>query len=167
MKLIAIILLTALSAGAEVKTMTLRQALQMALQQSPDLVLARLDQEKARYQVTIAHDPFVPKVYAGSGAAKPFGYPLPINGNAPSIFQAQTQMELYNRPQSYQVAIAHENLRGAAIDVAKKQAQVVYQRRIAFSRCREGVTQRRRRRTANGRFETSLRSCAGSRDGRS
>jgi len=126
MKPIALVFLIAVSAYAEVKTMTLQQALQTALQQSPDLVLARLDQDRARYQVTIARDPFVPKVIAGSGAAKVFGYPNPINGNAPSIVQAQTLMEIFNRPQSYQVAIAGENLRGAGLDLAKKQEQVVY-----------------------------------------
>ncbi len=88
--------------------MTLRQALDLALAQSPDLVLARLDQQKARYQVTIAHDPFVPKVFGGSGAAWTSGFPTSIDGSAPAIFQAKTQMALFDRPQSYQVAQANE-----------------------------------------------------------
>ncbi len=49
--------------------MTLRQALDLALGQSPDLILARLDQQKAREQVVSACDPFTPKVFGGSGAA--------------------------------------------------------------------------------------------------
>src|SRR6266446_10857606 len=108
MKLPAIFLVLAVCASAplalsEVRTMTLRQALDLALAQNPDLMLARLDQQKARDQVIIAHDPFVPKVFAGSGAAWTTGFPNSIEGSAPSIFQAKTVMALYDRPQSYQV----------------------------------------------------------------
>src|SRR6266849_6819861 len=127
MKLPSLFLLCALGASAETKTMTLRQAIDMALAQSPELMLARLDQQKARDQVSITRDPFVPKVFAGSGAAKTWGFPNSIDGNAPSIIQVRTQMALYDRPQSYQVAQANEMIRGAEIDVARKQDEVVYQ----------------------------------------
>jgi outer membrane protein len=107
--------------------MTLRQALDLALQQSPDVVLARLDQQKARYQVTIAHDPFSPKVIAGSGAAYTYGFPTSIDGNAPSLLETKTSMALFDRPQSYAVAQAKENLRGAEIDIASRQEAVAFQ----------------------------------------
>jgi outer membrane protein len=120
------LMLCAVSAFAETRTLTLRQALALALQQNPDLVIARLDQERARYAVTIAHDPFQPKVFAGSGAAYPIGFPASINGSAPSIFQTTTQMAILDRPQTYQVAQAHENLRGAEIDVSKQQDEIAF-----------------------------------------
>jgi outer membrane protein TolC len=108
------------------KTMTLRQALEIALAQSPDVMLARLDQQKARNQVTIARDPFRPKVFAGSGAAWTSGFPASVDGAAPSIFQTRTQMALFDRPQNFQVAEANENLRAAEIDVTKQQDEVAY-----------------------------------------
>jgi outer membrane protein len=120
------LMLCAVSAFAETRTLTLRQAIDLALQQNPDLVIARLDQERARYAVTIAHDPFQPKVFAGSGAAYPFGFPASINGSAPSIVEATTQMTIFDRPQTYQVAQAHENLRGAEIDVSKQQDEIAF-----------------------------------------
>ncbi len=126
MKLSALLLMLALCASAEVKTMTLRQALNVALSQNPDLLLARLDQEKARSQVTIVREPFVPKIYAGSGAAWTTGFPNSIEGSAPSIVQAKTVMALFNRPQSYLVAQANEGVRGAAIQSALRQQEVVY-----------------------------------------
>jgi outer membrane protein len=126
MKLLVALLLTALCASAEVKTVTLRQALDMALAQNPDLLLARLDQQKARNQVTVTRDPFVPKIYAGSGAAYTYGFPSSIEGSAPAIVQVKTQMALFNRPLSYQVAQSNEAARGAAIDVARKQDEVIY-----------------------------------------
>jgi outer membrane protein TolC len=116
----------ALSLYGEVRTLTLRQALDQALAQNPDLLLARLDQQKARQQVTVMRDPFVPKVFAGSGAAWTTGFPNSIEGSAPSIVQARTQMALFNRPQSYLVAQANEDLRGAGMDVARRQDEVLY-----------------------------------------
>ncbi len=126
MQKLVLFLLFVCSAFAEVKTMTLRQALELALAQNPDLLLARLDQQKAREQVTISRDPFVPKVYAGSGAAKTFGFPANIGGEAPSILNAKTQMQLFDRPQSFQIAQANENLRGSAIEVGRQQDEVAY-----------------------------------------
>ena len=74
----------------------------------------------------IAHDPFVPKVFAGSGAAWTYGFPSSIDGNAPSILQAKTQMSIFDRPQSYVVAQANEAARGADVDIGIKQDEAAY-----------------------------------------
>jgi outer membrane protein TolC len=113
-------------AAAETKTMTLRQALDRALDQNPDVLLARLDQQKARDQILIAKDPFLPKVFGGGGYAWTSGYPVSIDGNPPSIFQARTDMSLFDRSQSYKISQAKEGLRGSAIDVTKRQEEAAY-----------------------------------------
>jgi len=119
-------LLAAGAAFGEVKTMTLREAIDLALKQNPDLMLARLDQVKARQQVSIARDPFVPKVFAGSGAAWTSGFPANVEGQAPSILQAQTKWTLFDRSQNYKVAQAREDARTSEIDSSKRQDEVVY-----------------------------------------
>ncbi|MGA3201698.1 MAG: TolC family protein [Bryobacteraceae bacterium] len=116
----------AVLAAAEVKTLTLRQALDLALKENPDVVLARLDYQKAREQILIAKDAFFPKVYGGGGYAWSPGYPTTIDGNPPSIFEARTDMSLFDRSQSYKVGQAKEGLRGAAIDVTKRQEEAAY-----------------------------------------
>jgi len=131
MKLPVFVLFLGLCAAApslfgEVRTLTLRQAIAQALAQNSDLLLARLDQQKARHQVTITRDPFAPKVFAGSGAAWSTGFPSSIEGSAPSIVQARTQMAIFNRPQSYLVAQANEDVRGAGVDVARRQEEAIY-----------------------------------------
>ncbi len=89
--------------------MTLRQAVTRALQQNPDVTLARLEEENARHAVGIAKDPFSPKVNVGSGLAYSNGFPL----SAPSIVQAHASQFLFNRQQSFSVAAAKEQVRGA------------------------------------------------------
>ena len=116
----------AVAASAEIKTMTLRQAVDTALAQNPDVLIARIDQQKARGQVTLQRDPFVPKVFAGSGVAYTNGFPATIDGSAPSIVQARATMAIFNRPQNYLVAQAEENVRGAGADTARRQEEIVY-----------------------------------------
>jgi len=126
MKLSALVLIFAVYATAEIRTMTLREAVDTAIAQNPDVLLARLDQQRARYQTTILRDPFVPKVFAGSGAAYTSGFPTSIEGSAPSILQARTVMTIFNRPQSYLVAQANESARGTGLEVARRQQDAVY-----------------------------------------
>ena len=126
MKALAVFLLAALCAAAEVRTLTLRDALEIALKQNPDVILARLDQQRARAQVTIAKDPFGPKLFAGSGVAYTNGFPMSIDGNAPAILQARAPMAIFDRPQSYRASQANEVVRGTEFDVGMKQDEAAY-----------------------------------------
>jgi len=126
MKAPVIFFLLAGSAFAEIRTLTLREALEIALRQNPDVVLARLDQLRARAQVTIEKDPFFPKLFAGSGAAYTNGFPMSIDGNAPAVIQSKAPMAIFNRPQSYRVATASENARGMEFDLGLKQDEAAY-----------------------------------------
>jgi outer membrane protein len=120
-------LILASTAGAEVHSLTLAQALEIAARQNPEVALARLDTQRAEQGVKIAVDPFRPKIYAGSGLAYTYGYPNSIEGNAPSLVQVRTDMALYNRPKSYQVAAARETARGSQFAAQAKADDVAYQ----------------------------------------
>lgn len=122
--LLSLVLLSGLH--AEVYRMTLRQAVETALKQNPDIALARMDEDRARQAVRLARDPFSPKLVVGSGLAYTNGFPMSLEGSAPSIFQANVTQYLFNRPQSYQVAESRENARSAQIGTLSKQEEVVY-----------------------------------------
>ena len=106
--------------------MTLRQAVSLALKQNPDVEIARLDEENARHGVRIARDPFLPHVVVGSGLAYTNGFPMSIDGSAPSIIQGRATQYLFNRPQTYAIAQAKETARGALLDVASKRDEIAY-----------------------------------------
>ena len=113
--------------NAEVHSLTLQQALELAARQNPEVILARLDEQRAVEGVKVAIDPFRPKVYGGSGLAYEYGYPNSIDGNAPSIIQLKTDMALFNRPKSYEVASARETARGSQFNAQVKAEDVAYQ----------------------------------------
>jgi outer membrane protein len=125
-KLALAVLACAAAARAEVVTLTLRQAVELAGKQNPDLALARLDEWKARLGIRIARDPFLPKVTVGSGLAYSNGYPMSIEGSAPSVVQAQAQQFLFNRQQSLEIAQAREDARGAALSTGAKHDEIAY-----------------------------------------
>jgi outer membrane protein len=120
-------LMAAGAAFAEVHSLTLKQAVEIALKENPDIVLSRLEEQKAQAAIRVARDPFTPKVTAGSGAAKVWGYPGSIEGAAPSIIQARTDMALFNRPKSYEVARVRELARSAAFATQSKNDEIAYQ----------------------------------------
>ena len=132
LKHLSLLVLTAASGFTETRALTLRQAVDIALKENPDLVLARLDEQKAQDAVRIAKDPFVPKLYAGSGLAKVWGYPSSIEGAAPSIVQTRTDMALFNRSKSFELARVRENARGASITTQSKSDEIAYQTAALF-----------------------------------
>jgi outer membrane protein TolC len=122
----AILLLAAAALRAEVHSMTLRQAVETALKQNPDITLAHLDEEHTRQAVRIAHAPFTPGLTVGSGLAYSDGFPMSIEGSAPSVFQARATQFLFNRQQSFSVAQAKEDVRGAGFVVGSKRDEVAW-----------------------------------------
>ncbi|HYK16802.1 MAG TPA: TolC family protein [Bryobacteraceae bacterium] len=127
LKSIFVLFVAASAVFGENHSLTLKQAVGVALEQSPDIVLSRLDEQKAKAAIRVARDPFTPKVFAGSGAAKVWGYPGAIEGSAPSIIQSRTDMALFNRPKSYELARVRETARGAAITTEAKADEAAYQ----------------------------------------
>jgi outer membrane protein len=110
---------------AEVHEMTLRQVLSKAMQESPDVLMSRYDEMIAQQAVQVAKDPFAPKLSLGSGLAYTYGYPLSIDGSAPSLLQVKASQSLVNRSQSYLVAKAKVEARGANQDVMQKRDEVL------------------------------------------
>jgi len=152
---------------AETHALTLSQVADLAGRQSPEALLSRLEEQKAAHEVQAAKDPFTPKLYAGSGLAYSSGFPMSIEGSAPSIVQARAVASVYNRSQRMRLAQARETARGAGVqgqidrETAAARALEVfvdlerYQRLAVAMRSQVGSAQRSeeamRARVAEGR----------------
>jgi len=123
-----LLLLASLASGvhAEIHTLSLRQAVDRALHENPDIALARLDEQKAAQAARLAKAPFSPAIFAGSGLAYSSGFPMSVDGAAPSIFQARAKQDIFNRQQSYMVASARENVRGAGIVTSARRDEIAF-----------------------------------------
>lgn len=111
---------------AETRTMTLAQVLQAAGEQSPELALARLDEKKAAEATKAAHDPFRPKLFAGSGLAYSSGFPLSIEGSAPSILESRAIASVFNKPQRLMIDKAKQDEKTVRIGTEMKRDELAY-----------------------------------------
>jgi outer membrane protein len=114
MKNLTLWILAALACqAAETHRLDLKAALKRAIEQSPEVLLSRFDEANAQQGIQIARDPFAPKLAMGSGLAYTYGFPMSIEGSAPSLFQVKASQSLINRPQSFLLAKARVEARGA------------------------------------------------------
>lgn len=131
MRLAALFLLS-IPLFAETRRLSLKDAIDIGLRENPDIILARIEEQKANLAIRIANDPFRPKVFAGSGLAYSNGFPMSIEGAAPSIVQAKAVASIFNRSYSYRVAQAKEDARTASIDTHLRRDEIVLQTATLF-----------------------------------
>lgn len=115
-----------LCALGQVRTVTLREAVDLALKQNPDIVLARLEERRTEAAIRIARAPFVPRAGVGSGLAYSSGMPLSVGQSPPSLFLAQAVSTIFDRPLSYRIAAVRESRRTAGFETAARQEEVAY-----------------------------------------
>ena len=132
MRHILLLALLTLSLNAETRTLTLRQAVGLALEQNPDIMLARLDQQKSALAVDLVAEPLLPRVHAGSGLAYTYGFPVSLDGSAPSIFQARAERSLFNPANRLATAQAKEQARGAVIGSEPVREEVALTTAVLF-----------------------------------
>jgi outer membrane protein TolC len=87
-------LLLCLNAGAE--TLTLKRAVQLALAHSPAAAQAHADEQRAFASYLEARNQYIPQVTIGSGLGGSWGYPLALEGSAPSLVNATAQSPLFS-----------------------------------------------------------------------
>src|SRR5713101_7235881 len=89
---------TAMSLKAA-EPLAFRHAIDLALHHSTTMAIASADQARAHAAVQAGRNLFLPRVEAGSGAAYTYGYPLSLEGSAPTVFNVTTQQFLFNPSQ--------------------------------------------------------------------
>jgi outer membrane protein TolC len=80
------------------RKMTLKEAVSLAVANSRDLALARLQYGVMQRQIGVARSAFLPNVYTGTGVAYTNGFPLLEGGGAPAIFALSYTQQIFNPP---------------------------------------------------------------------
>jgi len=85
--------------GSELsRKLTLKEAVNLALANSRDLALARLQYGVMQRQIGVARSVFLPNLYTGTGIAYTNGFPLLEGGGAPAIFSVSYNQQIFNPP---------------------------------------------------------------------
>ncbi|HVI09631.1 MAG TPA: TolC family protein [Candidatus Binatia bacterium] len=86
--------LSSLPALAE--PITLKRAVELALQHATGLAMAIADEQHADAGYREMRDSFIPQVTAGAGLGWSYGFPLSLEGAAPSLFNFNAQSPLWH-----------------------------------------------------------------------
>ena len=78
--------------------LTLKRAVELALQNSKDIQIARIQASIADRAAMINKAQFLPNLYAGSGAGYTYGIPETPGGRAPSVFNITYTEQVFNEP---------------------------------------------------------------------
>jgi len=80
------------------RKLTLKEAVNLAVANSRDLSLARLQYGVMQRQIGVARSAFLPNLYTGTGVAYTNGFPLLEGGGAPAIFSLSYTQQIFNPP---------------------------------------------------------------------
>jgi outer membrane protein TolC len=78
--------------------LTLKRSIDLALQNSKDIQLAKIQSRVADNSANLTRAEFLPNLYAGSGAGYTYGLPETPGGRPPSIFSLTYTEEVFNGP---------------------------------------------------------------------
>jgi len=117
------ILLFATSLAAE--PVPLKHAVELALTHSTATAMAAADEQHAFASYLEARNAYVPQFVLGSGLGQTWGYPLSLEGSAPSIINVTAQSALINPALRDFVRAARKEWQAGAIQTRDQREQVM------------------------------------------
>ncbi len=125
--LISVVVASAVAgAVARGETLSLKRAVELALAHSTTSTSAAADEQKAFANYLQVRDGYIPQLTVGSGLGASWGFPLSLEGSAPSIFNVNAQSALFN-PALRDFMRAAKNESDASLFQAKDEREQVMQ----------------------------------------
>lgn len=112
--------------------LTLREAVTLALQNSTDLKLARVQYNVALGEVGVDRAAFRPNLYTGAGAAYTLGFPSLPGGQAPSIFQLDYEQTIFNPALKGQQHAAEDRAKNQKLEMDRVRDDVILRTASAY-----------------------------------
>src|SRR5437660_2705844 len=107
------------------RPLAFRTAIELALKNSATTGLSQADLQRARSVVRQTRDVFLPQMVLGSGLGGSYGFPLSLEGAAPSIFNVNFQGALINLAQRNYVKAAKSDVEVTTAQNADRRNDVI------------------------------------------
>jgi outer membrane protein TolC len=126
--------LAAVSATAQdgEKPLPFRTAIELAIKNSAMTGVSRADLQRATASVSQAKDFYVPQVIFGSGLGFSYGFPLSLEGAAPSIFNVTIQGGLWNQAQKEYIKAAHSDVDLTTAQNTERRSDVIMETALCY-----------------------------------
>ena len=115
------------------QTLTLKRAIELALGHSSVMAASSADQIQAFETYREARGAFIPQVAVGSGLAYSYGFPLSLEGSAPTIFNITSQSLLLNPAQRKFMRAAKAQWTASGSQLKDQRSQVVLDTALTYA----------------------------------
>ncbi|HYG97933.1 MAG TPA: TolC family protein [Terriglobales bacterium] len=124
---------TLFAARGNAETLTFQRAIELAMARSVNVGIALADQMKARSAYREARNAYFPVVVAGSGLGASRGFPLSLEGSAPSVFNFNSQSTLLNFSQREFVRAARSEWNATTHNTEDQRSQALLDTAITYA----------------------------------
>jgi outer membrane protein TolC len=107
------------------ESLPLKRAVQLALTHSTTAGSANADEQRAFASYREARNAYIPSVVVGAGLGKSWGFPLSLEGSAPSLFNINAQSVLFNPAQREFLKAARIEYQASKLDAKDQREQVI------------------------------------------
>jgi outer membrane protein TolC len=128
---VATLLAGGLARAQDAEKLTMRQAVTLALQNSRDLALARVQYTVALNEAGLDRAAFLPNLYTGSGAAYTSGFPS-ISGSPPAVFQMSYNQAIFNPLLKGQQRAAEDRAKNMKLEMDRMHDDVIVRAATAY-----------------------------------
>src|SRR5690348_4932393 len=112
--------------------LTLRRAVELALQNSKEIQVAKIHASVADHAAQITKAQFMPNLYAGSGAGYTSGIPETPGGREPSVFNVTYTEQVFNEPLRGQAKELQEQAKAQKIALEEARSSVISRTAMAY-----------------------------------
>jgi outer membrane protein TolC len=133
--LAVVIALTSLSAVAAPpdEPLRFRTAVDLALQHSGIMAIATVNQWRSQKAYEEVRNHYLPQLTVGSGLGYSYGFPLTLEGSAPSVVNFTSTQSLFNLSLKQFVKAAKIDWNATSFDVQDKRAEVILDTALSYA----------------------------------
>jgi outer membrane protein TolC len=119
------------ASAQEERKLTMREAVALALQNSRDLALARVQYTVAMNEAGVDRSAFRPNLYTGSGIAYTNGFPS-IAGGPPAVFQLNYNQAMFDPVLKAQQQAAEDHAKSMKLEIDRTRDDVIVRTAVAY-----------------------------------
>ncbi|MFI5105970.1 MAG: TolC family protein, partial [Terriglobales bacterium] len=141
------------------KPLPFRTAIELALKNSVATGVSMADLQRARATVSQTRDAFVPQMVFGSGLGWSYGFPLSLEGAAPSIFNVNVQGALWNPAQRDTIRAAKTDVELTTAQNAARRDDVIMETAVSYIQLdllESSLSVQREQRQAAAKFQETV-----------
>ena len=114
------------------ESLSFRRALELAVAHSSEMALSGADEIRAYQTYLEARNSYVPQLSVGSNVGYAYGFPLSLEGSAPTLFNVNAQSLVFNAAQKEFVKAAKAEWRASKAQSREQRAQVILDTALTY-----------------------------------